>query len=347
MVHRDLKPANILLALRGQNNEDGFTTKILDFGISKISGSDTINTREDILLGTPQYMAPEQALGHHSEIDQRADIFSLGAMAYEMLTGQRAFGGKKIPEVLYQIVHCNPKPVTDYFAGCPKNVAHALNMAMQKNPSDRFHSVDDFFHALVDDSFEDSFATCGIERKPLSASIPSLNKEQTSNHRDQTEDLSNDFYDIFTKDEDDNKRPTRSFKLMLFASAIVLVLGAIGYQRIKKEPATSMSSENVSSPAKTDFQGEIELENKLTPKQQTLFKNAQKDAKNRKKQKTKRAVKKLLSSPETISHGRFVEGLLFCSTKNDDYNKHLKQMSPQHKRSLLTHCNNVWSDRKK
>ena len=125
---------------------------------------------------------------------------------------------------------------------------------------------------------------------------------------------------------------------MLIASAIVLVLGAIGYQRIKKEPATSISSENVAFPAKAEFQGEIELKNKLTPNQQTLFENA----KNRKKQKTKRAVKKLLSSPKTISHGRYVEGLFFCLLKNDDYKKHLKQMSPQHKRSLLTHCNNVW-----
>src|SRR5258707_265958 len=74
--------------------------KVLDFGISKIKNSQTVQTQESALLGTPQYMSPEQAFGKNKSIDQRTDVFALGAIVYEMVTGQPAFAGDTLAEVI-------------------------------------------------------------------------------------------------------------------------------------------------------------------------------------------------------------------------------------------------------
>ncbi|HUH04282.1 MAG TPA: serine/threonine-protein kinase, partial [Kofleriaceae bacterium] len=94
IVHRDLKPQNVFLV---PTEADGFVieqAKVLDFGISKIRGSQTVKTNAATMLGTPQYMAPEQALGQHDNVDARTDVFALGAMVYEMLSGRPAFAGQ-------------------------------------------------------------------------------------------------------------------------------------------------------------------------------------------------------------------------------------------------------------
>jgi len=86
IVHRDLKPQNIFLVpseIDGQTRE---IAKVLDFGISKMRDSQTVKTQDSALLGTPQYMAPEQATGQHDKVDERTDIFALGAIVYEMLS---------------------------------------------------------------------------------------------------------------------------------------------------------------------------------------------------------------------------------------------------------------------
>ncbi len=100
VVHRDLKPANIFLSKRG-GRED--FVKVLDFGVSKLIDSATL-TQEKAMVGTPLYMSPEQAVGTQ-ELTPESDIFSLGAIAWEMLTGRRAFAASSIPSILYQIVH--------------------------------------------------------------------------------------------------------------------------------------------------------------------------------------------------------------------------------------------------
>ena len=93
MVHRDLKPDNVFLVPTEIGGELVDQVKVLDFGISKIRGSQTVQTQDAVLLGTPQYMAPEQALGKNTEIDARTDVFALGAIVYEMLSGRPAFVG--------------------------------------------------------------------------------------------------------------------------------------------------------------------------------------------------------------------------------------------------------------
>ena len=87
--------------------------KVLDFGISKIRGSNTVQTQDAALLGTPQYMAPEQATGRNDEIDARTDVFALGAMTFEMLAGKPPFTGDTLAAVIHAIVYAPTPPLGD------------------------------------------------------------------------------------------------------------------------------------------------------------------------------------------------------------------------------------------
>jgi serine/threonine-protein kinase len=148
IVHRDLKPANVFLVpVEG----DGFHTeraKVLDFGISKIRGSTTIKTQDTSILGTPQYMSPEQALGNHAAVDARTDVFALGAMVYEMLAGQPAFGGASVPEVVFKVVYEEPPPLGSLVPGLPPHVLDAVARALAKKAPERWADVASFIEAF-------------------------------------------------------------------------------------------------------------------------------------------------------------------------------------------------------
>ncbi|MCB9560793.1 MAG: serine/threonine protein kinase, partial [Kofleriaceae bacterium] len=137
IVHRDLKPANVFLV---PTEADGYATeraKVLDFGISKIRGSQTIKTQDTAILGTPQYMSPEQALGNHAAVDARTDVFALGAMVYEMLSGRPSFPGASIPEVVFKVVYEEPTSLGDLVPGLPPHVVAAVHRALAKKLEDR------------------------------------------------------------------------------------------------------------------------------------------------------------------------------------------------------------------
>ncbi len=146
IVHRDLKPQNIFLVQSEVAGHAVEMAKVLDFGISKLRGSQTVKTQDSTLLGTPQYMAPEQATGQHANVDERTDIFALGAIVYEMLTGRPAFSGASIPEVVFKVVYEQPAPLD---VPVPQNVADAIARAMSKQASDRFPTVSAFVEALT------------------------------------------------------------------------------------------------------------------------------------------------------------------------------------------------------
>lgn len=149
IVHRDLKPQNIFLV---PSEIDGRTieiAKVLDFGISKMRDSQTVKTQDTALLGTPQYMAPEQATGQHANIDERTDIFALGAIVYEMLCGAPAFSGASIPEVVFKVVYEQPIALTTQAPNIPAAIAAAVSKAMAKPSNERFSSVGAFVEALT------------------------------------------------------------------------------------------------------------------------------------------------------------------------------------------------------
>ncbi len=146
IVHRDLKPANlILVVLPGTHNE---LVKIVDFGISKVQTANTQLTSAAMVMGTPQYMAPEQALGQGDRIDARADQFSLASIAYEMIAGRCAFVGDTIPTVLYQLVHVEPPPLMVNGQPVSPILDAVIRRGLAKQPEARYPNVLDFARAF-------------------------------------------------------------------------------------------------------------------------------------------------------------------------------------------------------
>jgi len=147
VVHRDLKPANVFLL----PSDTGERVKLLDFGISKILDSQTMQTQEAVLMGTPQYMAPEQALGKNSEIDARTDLFALGCIVYEMLSGAPPFAGEgsSIVQVIFRIVHTQPEPLASRCPDAPAHVIAAVERALSKDPKERYPDVASFITELT------------------------------------------------------------------------------------------------------------------------------------------------------------------------------------------------------
>jgi serine/threonine-protein kinase len=147
VVHRDLKPDNVFLCTP---EEDVPTpVKVLDFGISKIRGSQSLRTQDAILMGTPQYMAPEQATGRNTTVDARTDVFAVGAIVYEMLGGQPAFAGGSLAEVVYRVVHGEPTPLRELAPALPENVLAAVERALQKDPAARPQDIGAFILELT------------------------------------------------------------------------------------------------------------------------------------------------------------------------------------------------------
>ena len=148
IVHRDLKPANIFLSpLRGSNRE---IAKIVDFGISKIRAATTGLTQTQTIIGTPQYMAPEQARGQTKSIDARTDQFAFAVIVYEMLAGRPAFDGEGIASVLYQVVHEPAQSLIALGRPVSPDVDAVIARGMAKNAADRYESVEALTRALAE-----------------------------------------------------------------------------------------------------------------------------------------------------------------------------------------------------
>jgi serine/threonine protein kinase len=145
IVHRDLKPANIYLV---QVPGEADFVKVLDFGVSKIKAVRTKLTRASTMLGTPEYMSPEQATGLVDEIDHRADQWSLGCIAWEMLSGRAPFNADDTSALFYQVINLDPQPLASRVPDLPPGVEVALRQALAKRPADRFPSIKDFARAL-------------------------------------------------------------------------------------------------------------------------------------------------------------------------------------------------------
>jgi serine/threonine-protein kinase len=142
VVHRDIKPGNVLLS--------GRHAVVTDFGVAKaVSASATRDTMTTVGLavGTPHYMAPEQAMGA-GDIDHRADIYALGILAYEMITGRTPFEAKTPQGILAAHVMEAPKPIRELRPGLPEPLAAAIMRCLEKQPADRWQSADELLAHL-------------------------------------------------------------------------------------------------------------------------------------------------------------------------------------------------------
>ena len=147
IVHRDLKPANIFVV---DAPGEGLFVKLLDFGISKTSQRSPRLTGARELLGTPEYMAPEQARGHSCSVDARADVYALGLVTYEMLTGHQPFFADDIATVLHKVIAFEAPRASSIASRVPSTVDSVLARALAKRRDDRFASVLDFADSLAD-----------------------------------------------------------------------------------------------------------------------------------------------------------------------------------------------------
>ncbi len=170
IVHRDLKPANIfLVAVDGQPDE---LIKVLDFGVSKTRGRNTLLSVPAEVQGTPPYMSPEQVRSGSAQVDGRTDQFALAAIAYRMLTGHEAFVAAETSALLYQIAHEPAPPLARHLPSSWDTAAlqAVLDRALAKNPADRYGGMMEFARAF--EAAAERMPTTGVEHAPISDAAP-------------------------------------------------------------------------------------------------------------------------------------------------------------------------------
>ena len=147
IVHRDLKPANVLLASPGRESGESPTPKIADFGLAKCLDDESGSTRTGLVIGTPSYMAPEQALGQNRDITRATDVYALGAILYELLTGRPPFLATTMLDTVEQVRTEEPVPPTRLQPKLPRDLETICLKCLHKDARKRYASAD----ALADD----------------------------------------------------------------------------------------------------------------------------------------------------------------------------------------------------
>ena len=163
IVHRDIKAANILLNSKGQ-------AKITDFGLAYLAERSKL-TKSGTTLGTPAYMSPGQAQGQHA--DRRSDIWSLGVLLYEMITGRHPFPGEYEQAVVYSIINEAPEPMTALRSGLPTELDRVSGKAMSKSADERYQHVEEMLVDLRGLTKQRTSGKSTILRTPPAASSPS------------------------------------------------------------------------------------------------------------------------------------------------------------------------------
>ncbi|MCS7101655.1 MAG: serine/threonine protein kinase [Burkholderiaceae bacterium] len=141
LIHRDIKPSNIFIQRDGK-------PKVLDFGVALGRIADGTAGGERQLIGTPNYMSPEQALGRR--LDARSDVFSIGTILYELLAGRRAFEGNTIDETLAQVISDAPPPLESLRADVPPRLIEICQRALQKDPARRYQTAGELRNDLAE-----------------------------------------------------------------------------------------------------------------------------------------------------------------------------------------------------
>ena len=175
IIHRDLKPDNIFI-LKNKAGRADFV-KILDFGVSKFSAldADMSMTKTGAVMGTPYYMSPEQAKG--GKIDQRSDLYAIGVVLYQAVTGRVPFNASSFNELLFKIALEQPEPIETIVPDCPPSFVAIVNKAMAREADQRYQSAREFQQALA--TWQATTAPAG-GTMPLSA-MPDMRPPMASN----------------------------------------------------------------------------------------------------------------------------------------------------------------------
>jgi serine/threonine-protein kinase len=169
VVHRDLKPANIfLMQVPGEPD----FVKVLDFGISKVKAARARLTRATAVVGTPNYMSPEQAAGRVDETDHRADQWALACIVWEMLAGRTPFIADDVTPLFYQITNLDPEPLAKQAPHVPAAVEPVLRRALAKRPGERFETIREFSRA-----FEEAALGRPADATPTPMTLPRASAE--------------------------------------------------------------------------------------------------------------------------------------------------------------------------
>jgi serine/threonine protein kinase len=202
LIHRDLKPQNILL-------DDSGNTHLTDFGIAKVLGEGVGLTQSGVAIGTPAYMSPEQWQGQ--PLDSRADVYALGVMLFEMLTGRLPFAGDTPASMMYHHLQDMPPSVQTVFPVLPKQVDRVIRKAMAKSPADRFASASELANAF---------------RKAIAS---------TTNFSDEADERSDATY---IKGVPKATKPSRSPRGLIVGAALlaIVVVGGLIISRFVSQP---------------------------------------------------------------------------------------------------------------
>jgi serine/threonine-protein kinase len=182
IVHRDVKPSNIMIVRDGH-------VKITDFGIARMASA-AVRTQTGMVLGSPKYMSPEQVVGKLT--DQRSDIFSLGVMLYEMLTGQAPFSGENVNAIMYQTLNSVPPPPSTLSPNVPEMLNFIVAKALAKKLENRYQDTKEFAADLYAcrDSLPRSTAPREIAKTAAPANAQRPDIIPTAKHVDTSEDES-------------------------------------------------------------------------------------------------------------------------------------------------------------
>ena len=176
IIHRDLKPSNILIDSQGR-------PRLTDFGLAKSLLHDPTLSGSGELIGTPRYMAPEQILGGNSELDQRVDLFALGVVMYEMLSGRPPFDGSSVVQILRQVTDDDPAELKSINPAIPECIAAIVRKALSKLPEDRYQTAAEMGAALRDVLLSETFTAAdgGLRANEyLSAFVPAPTEDRST-----------------------------------------------------------------------------------------------------------------------------------------------------------------------
>jgi serine/threonine-protein kinase len=264
IIHRDIKPSNVLLDTKG-------TPKLTDFGLAKmVTLSETERGNLTLTgqpLGTPQYMPPEQAEGKKEAVDTRSDIYSLGAMLYEMLTSQPPFTGNSNVEILLKVVQEFPIPPSELNPEVNKELDALCLKALKKDPAERYQSAKEFREAIntLELSTKPSASTRGssVTTNKTSLPKPSLTRETTPKVKRKTSKI---------KKQPALKRP----RLTIAVVAILVVVLGIGLFATKfSQPSQVVRKEKETAREERLAKEAKEKEETVKKEEERLAKEAQ------------------------------------------------------------------------